>query len=149
VTNPPLLARNCTPRFTGLESDASDAPDGAAPFQTLHGHDTAAAVVKPHVNGPDIVPPEPFCAPDTVAVYVTPAANAADGVNVATVFAPLNPTEPATDDPPEPVTTNDTELGTTASENVAVGATDAATPVAPDTGVTLDTDGTDGGAVCV
>jgi hypothetical protein len=106
-------------------------------------------VVKLHVNGPVIDTPEPFCAPDTVAVYVTPADNAADGVNVATVFAPLKLTEPATEAPPAPVTVNDTDPGTTASENVAVGATDVATPVAPDTGVTPDTDGAGGGAVWV
>ena len=36
---------------------------------------------------------------------------------------------------------NDTVLGTTACENVAVGATETATPVAPELGVTLVTVG--------
>jgi hypothetical protein len=36
---------------------------------------------------------------------------------------------------------NDTELGTTDCEKVAVGATDAATPVAPEVGVTAVTVG--------
>ena len=36
---------------------------------------------------------------------------------------------------------NDTVFGTTACENVADGATDTATPVAPAAGVTLVTDG--------
>jgi hypothetical protein len=45
---------------------------------------------------------------------------------------------------------NDTELGITACENVADGATDTATPVAPALGDTLDTTGgPGGGVVCV
>ena len=36
---------------------------------------------------------------------------------------------------------NDTVLGVTACENVAVGAADTATPVAPEAGVTAVTDG--------
>jgi hypothetical protein len=63
------------------------------------------------------------------------------GVNVATVLAPLKLTEPATAFPPESFTVNDTVLGTTAWENVAVGATDTATPVAPWLGVTVVTVG--------
>ena len=63
------------------------------------------------------------------------------GVNVATVSAPLKPTVPATLFPPESFTVNDTVLGVTAWENVADGATDTATPVAPEAGVTLVTAG--------
>ena len=85
--------------------------------------------------------PEPFCAPDTVAVYVTPAASGLVCVNVATVFPALKATVPATGFPPESTIVNDTVLGTTACENVADGATDTATPVAPELGTTPDTAG--------
>ena len=98
----------------------------------LHGHCATAPVVKLHENGPLIGVPEAFCAPDTVAVYVVLAASELAGVNVATVSAPLKLTVPATLFPPESFTVNDTVLGFTAWENVAVGATDTATPVAPD-----------------
>ena len=63
------------------------------------------------------------------------------GVNVATVLPLLKPTVPATVFPPESCTVNDTVLGTTAWENVAVGATETETPVAPELGVTLVTVG--------
>ena len=63
------------------------------------------------------------------------------GVNVATVSAVLKLTVPATAFPPESFTVNDTVFGTTAWENVAVGATDTATPVAPSPGVTPVTAG--------
>ena len=53
-------------------------------------------------------------------------------MNVATVSAPLKLTVPATLFPPESFTVNDTVLGVTAWENVADGATDTATPVAPE-----------------
>ncbi len=53
-------------------------------------------------------------------------------MNVATVSAPLKPTVPVTLFPPEVFTVNDTVLGVTGWENVADGATDTATPVAPD-----------------
>jgi hypothetical protein len=89
--------------------------------------------------------PEAFCAPDTVAVYVTLAASELPGVNVATVFPPLNPTVPATLFPAESTTVNDTVPGCTACENVTDGATDAATPEAPELGVTpVTAGGTDG-----
>jgi hypothetical protein len=114
VTNPLLPDWNCTPRFTALVSAASTAPVGVPFAHTLHGHDTAAAVVKLHTNGAAIVIPELFCAPDTVAVYDEPVANAADGVNVATVFPALKLTEPATAVPPESFTENDTDDVTTA-----------------------------------
>ena len=65
-----------------------------------------------------------------------PAASELDGVNVATVFPPLKATDPATLFPAESFTVNDTVLGVTAWENVADGATDTATPVAPELGVT-------------
>jgi hypothetical protein len=64
-----------------------------------------------------------------------------NGVNVATVFPPLNATVPATLFPAESTTVNDTVLGVTGCENVADGATDTATPVAPEPGVVLDTTG--------
>ena len=50
-------------------------------------------------------------------------------------------TDPATLFPQESTTVNDTVLGVTACENVAVGAADTATPVAPEAGVTLVTAG--------
>ena len=87
--------------------------------------------MKLHENGPLIAVPEAFCAPDTVAVYVTPAASELVGVNVATVSAPLKPTVPATLFPAESFTVNDTVPGVTGWENVADGAADTATPVAP------------------
>ena len=98
-------------------------------------------MVKLHENGPLIGVPEAFCAPDTVAVYVTPAASGFVGVNVATVFPLLKLTVPATVFPPESTILNDTVPGVTACENVADGAADTATPVAPELGVTPVTDG--------
>ena len=64
-----------------------------------------------------------------------------DGANVATVLPLLKDTDPATGFPLESTSVNDTVFGTTAWENVAVGATETATPVAPDAGVTLVTVG--------
>jgi hypothetical protein len=114
----------------------------AVPFcQILHGHWATAPVVKLHAYGPLIGVPDAFCAPDTVAVYVVLPASELDGVNVATVFPALNPTDPATELFAESFTVNDTVLGTTACENVADGATDTATPVAPELGATLVTVG--------
>ena len=65
------------------------------------------------------------------------------GVNVATVLPALklNVTAPATGFPPESCSVNDTVFGTTAWENVAVGATEIETPVAPELGVTVVTIG--------
>ena len=63
------------------------------------------------------------------------------GVNVATVLAPLKLTVPATVLPPESCTVNDTVFGTTAWENVAVGATETGLPVEPEVGVTVVTPG--------
>jgi hypothetical protein len=68
-------------------------------------------------------------------------ASALAGVNVATVFPLLNPTVPAMLFPPESFTVNDTVPGVTGWENVADGATDVATPVAPELGVTAVTAG--------
>ncbi len=62
-------------------------------------------------------------------------------MNVATVLPLLKPTVPATGFPLESTTVKDTVLGTTAWENVAVGATEVETPVAPELGVTLVTVG--------
>jgi hypothetical protein len=97
--------------------------------------------VKLHENGELIGVPLLFCAPDTVAVYVTVPVSELPGVNVATVFPLLKPTVPATELPLESFTVNDTVDGVTACENVADGATDAGTPVAPALGVTLVTCG--------
>src|SRR5215472_10756748 len=138
----PLLdGWNCKPRVTGTASPASIAPVGVPSCQMLHGHWATAPVVKFHENGLVIATPEAFCAPDTVAVYVVLAASELDGVNVATVSAGLKLTDPATLFPPESLTVNDTVLGVTGWENVADGATDTATPVAPELGVTLVTVG--------
>ena len=138
--NPLLLAWNFRPEVCAFGSLESDAPVGVPSCQMLHGH-TGPAVVKLHEYGPLIGVPEAFCAPDTVAVYVTPAASGFVGVNVATVFPLLKLTVPATLFPPESTTVNDIVLVVTACENVAVGAADAATPVAPELGVTPVTDG--------
>jgi len=108
----------------------------------VHGQLTEPAVVKVHVTGAGIAFPLVSLA-DTLAVYATPAANAADGVNVATVLPLLKPTEPATADP-EPSFTVNTNDDDTASENVADGATDVDTPFAPSAGTC---DVTDGGVV--
>jgi len=97
--------------------------------------------VKFQENGLLIGMPEAFCAPDTVAVYVPLGASELDGVNVATVLPLLKATVPATGFPLESLSVNDTVLGCTACENVAVGATDTATPVAPELGVTAVTVG--------
>src|SRR5215472_16623222 len=146
--NPLALGRNCTPRFTGLVSAASTAPDGAAFCQILHGHWNTAPVLKLQVNGLLIGVPLLFCAPDTVAVYVVLAASELVGVNVATVLPLLNLTAPATGLLAESFTVNDTVLGTTAWENVAVGATDTGFPVDPALGVTLVTVGGTAPADC-
>src|ERR1700722_16458532 len=108
---PLLLAWNRTPEVCAFGSFDSDDPVGVPSCQMLHGHWPTAAVVKLHENGPLIGVPEAFCAPDTVAVYVTPAASELDGVNVATVLAPLKLTDPATLFPPESFTVNDTVPG--------------------------------------
>ena len=136
---PLLLALNCSPRVRGLVSVVSAAPVGVPSCQMLHGH--AQAVVKLHEYGLLIGVPEAFCAPDTVAVYVVPAASELVGVNVATVSAALKLTVPATLFPLESFTVNDAVLGVTACENVAVGATDTALPVDPALGVTVVTVG--------
>jgi hypothetical protein len=138
--NPSLLARNCTPSVSGLVADTSAAPVGVPFCQMLHGH-AGPAVVKLHEYGPLIGVPEAFCAPATVAVYVVLAASELDGVNVATVLPLLKPTVPLTLFPAESTTVNDTVLGVTACENVADGATDTATPAAPELGVTAVTAG--------
>src|SRR5215472_5425874 len=135
---PLLAALNCTPRVIALVSVVSAWPVGVPRCQMLHGH--CQAVVKLHEYGL-IGVPEAFCAPDTVAVYVVPAASGFVGVNVATVSAPLKLTVPATLFPPESFTVNDAVLGVTACENVADGSTDAETPVAPEAGVTFVTVG--------
>jgi hypothetical protein len=98
-------------------------------------------VVKLQTNGLPIGVPLPFCAPDTVAVYVALNPSVFVGVKVATVLPALNPTVPATAFPAESCSVNDTVFGTTACENVAAGATDTATPVAPDVGAVLVTAG--------
>jgi hypothetical protein len=85
--------------------------------------------------------PDAFWAPDTVAVYDVPAVSALVGVNVATVFPPLKLTVPGTLVPDEVFSVNDTVFGTTACENVADGAADTATLVAPSLGLTVDTVG--------
>jgi hypothetical protein len=120
--------------------DSND-PVGVPFCQMLHGHCATALVVKLHEYAALIAVPEAFCAPDTDAVYVVLPASELDGVNVATVSAPLKLTVPATLFPPESFTVNDTVLGVTGCENVAVGATDTATPVAPEPGATVDTTG--------
>ena len=66
---------------------------------------------------------------------VVPAARLLDGVNVATVSPLLKLVDPATEFPLESFTVNDTELGTTASENVTVGAVETGLLDDPDTGV--------------
>jgi hypothetical protein len=106
----------------------------------VHGQLTAPAVVNVHVTGAGIAFPLVSLA-NTLAVYVTPAANAADGVNVATVPPLFNPAEPGTDVPEPSFTVNTSDDDDTASENVADGATDVATPVAPSAGVRAVTDG--------
>ena len=64
-----------------------------------------------------------------------------DGVNVATVLPLPSVTVPATGFPAESTSVNDTVPGVTAWENIAVGAADTVTPVAPWAGVTLVTVG--------
>jgi hypothetical protein len=73
-------------------------------------------------------------------VNVVLPASELDGMNVATVSALLKLTVPATLFPPA-VTVKVTVLGVTGWENVAVGAADTATPVAPEAGVTEYTAG--------
>jgi hypothetical protein len=109
----------------------------------VHGQLTDPAVVKVHVTGDGIAFPLVSLA-DTLAVYATPAANAADGVNVAVCVEPLYDTCPATAVPEPSFTVNTNDDDDTASENVADGATDVDTPVAPAAGLR---DVTDGGVV--
>jgi hypothetical protein len=99
--------------------------------------------VKLHDTGDGIAFPLVSLA-DTLAVYATPAANAADGANVATVPPLLKLAEPDTAAPEPSFTVNTSDDDDTASENVADGATDVATPVAPLAGTC---DVTDGGVV--
>src|SRR5690349_5143097 len=139
--NPLLEAWNWMPRACGLVSLASTEPVGAPFCQILHGHWATVPVVKLHVTGLLIGVPEAFCAPDTVAVYVVLAASELDGVNVATVLAPLKLTVPVTGLLLASLTVNDTVFGTTGCENVAVGATDTALPVDPGLGVCVVTTG--------
>ena len=139
--NPLPEAWNFTPEVCAFGSWESIEPVGGPLFQMLHGHWATAPVLKLHEYGLLIGVPEAFCAPDTVAVYVVPAASELVGVNVATVSAALNPTDPATVFPAESFTVNDAVLGVTGCENVADGATDTALPVDPALGVTPDTDG--------
>jgi hypothetical protein len=137
---PLLLAWNFRPTVCAFGSLPSADPVGVPSCQMLHGHG-GPVVVKLQEYGLGIGVPEAFCAPDTVAVYVTPAASALVGVNVATVSALLKLSDPATLFPPESFTVNDTVPGVTAWENVAEGAADTGTPVAPELGVTLVTAG--------
>src|SRR5262245_21523319 len=104
--NPLPLLWNCRPRFTELVSGSSVAPAGVPFCQMLHGH-WGPDVVKFQLNGLLIGVPLLFCAPDTVAVYVVLNDSEFVGVNVATVLAPLNVTEPGTLVPPESFTVND------------------------------------------
>src|SRR5215469_12684118 len=134
--NPLPLAWNCTPAVCAFGSFGSNEPVGVPFCQMLHGHWATAPVVKLHEYGLLIGVPEAFCAPDTVAVYVVEPASGLVGVNVATVSAALKLTVPLTVLFAESLTVNDTVLGVTAWENVADGATDTATPVAPEPGVT-------------
>ncbi len=76
------------------------------------------------------------------------AASELVGVNVATVSAALKLTVPATVLFAESFRVNDAVLGTTAWENVAVGATETGLPVDPELGVTVDTVGGVLPAVC-
>src|SRR5580704_13064711 len=107
--DPLLLAWNRTPEVCAFGSFDSDDPVGVPSCQILHGH-VGPTVVKLHEYGPLIGVPDAFCAPDTVAVYVPPAASEVAGVNVATVFPAVNATPPATLCPPESTTVNDTVL---------------------------------------
>src|SRR5216684_2550758 len=146
--NPLTLAWNFRPRFTALVSFASTAPDGVPFCQMLHGQ-VSPAVVKLQENGLLIATPELFCAPDTVAVEAVLDASELAGVNVATVLVLSKVTEPATVFPAESLSVNDTVLGTTACENVAVGATETATFVAPWLGVTPVTAGAEDGVTAL
>jgi hypothetical protein len=100
----------------------------------VHGH-WDPAVVKLQEYGLLIVAPELVCAPDTVAVYVVFCASALEGVNVATLSALSKVTEPDAVFPLGSFSVNDTLLGTTAWENVAVGATVTGLPDDPVPGV--------------
>src|SRR5256885_16409707 len=106
---PSLLAWNFRPTVCSFVVPLSADPVGVPFCQMLHGHvGPTYGVVKLHEYGLLIGVPEAFCAPDTVAVYVTPAASGLAGVNVATVSALLKLTVPATLVPPESVTVDDT-----------------------------------------
>src|SRR5579859_337822 len=125
---------NCTPRFAELLSPDEATAGVAVLGNMVHGH-WDPAVVNVHEYGPLIVAPELVCAPDTVTVYVVFGASALDGVKVATVPVLSKLTVPAAAFPPESFTVNDTLLGTTACENVAVGATVTGLPDDPEPGV--------------
>ena len=94
--------------------------------------------MKLHVTGDGIAFPLVSLA-DTLAVKVVPLANAADGVNVAVCVELLYDTEPATAAPEPSFTVNTIDDDDTASVNVADGATDVDTPVAPGAGVSAVT----------
>jgi hypothetical protein len=84
------------------------------------------------------------------AVYVVPALSAEDGVSFAVSVVESYVTVAATDEPPAGVSVKLDDVivdGSIARENVAVGATERATPVEPSGGVSPVTVGAGGGAV--
>src|SRR5215471_18354395 len=86
-------------------------------------------------------------APLMVTVYLAPAASGFAGVKVATVSVPFIEVVPGTVVPLGSVSLNDTVLGSTASENVAVGWVETGLLDEPATGVALVTAGWLGGWV--
>jgi len=99
--------------------------------------ETAPSVLNVDVNGAMAVPVVLDAV--TVTVYEAPAANTAEGVNVA-VRAEVT-SVPWTAVPPGPVSMTDTAAGTDCPENVTTTGLVTATPTAPAAGVTDATDG--------
>ena len=95
------------------------------------------AVVKVHVTGLAIVAPDSDSAPLIVAVYVVLEGNGELGVKVVTCVAVLYETDPAITLPVVFLSVKLIVFDRTASLNVAVGAVDTATLVAPDMGLWL------------
>ena len=139
---PAASAKPTVAACTGSENVAVGATDVATPVAlfagvvpvTVGGVVSAATVVNDQLNGAAIVLPAVSFTPDTVAVYVVLGARAPEGVKVTVLLVPLYEALPPSGLAPAD-RMNPIVAGWTGSENVAVGATDAATPVALFAGV--------------
>ena len=99
----------------------------------MHGHSETLAVWKVHVAGPLIGVPAMVFTPETVTVYVAPAARAAPGVNTR-VLASGRLSTPATEPPEDVVRATVPVFGASGALNRTVTGEDTGTFVAPGPG---------------